>query len=105
MKPERLVEELLEIARRSGIRIRREQGRFRGGYCIVRDQRLILLNRKLPPEQMSLVLAEALRCVPLEDLPMKPAVRAWLEEVLGHKAHVPLVLDVSVQESTARSTP
>lgn len=99
MKAERLVEELLEIARRSGIRIRREQGRFRGGYCIVRDQRLILLNRALPPEQLSLVLAEALRWVPLENMPMKPAVRAWLQEVLGQPVHAPLVLDVSAQDS------
>jgi|LJSS01.1.fsa_nt_gb hypothetical protein len=94
MKPERLLEELLHLARRCGLRVRREQGRFRGGYCILREQRLILLNRALPPEQMVVVLAEALRHVPLDGVPMKPAVRAWLEEVASGQ-HAGLLLDVS----------
>ncbi|MCS6965998.1 MAG: hypothetical protein NZ473_04435 [Candidatus Kapabacteria bacterium] len=96
MNPERLVEELLKVAQHCGIRIRREQGRFRGGYCIVRQQRLILLNRSLPPEQMGYVLAEALRHVPLEGVPMRPAVRAWLSEVWEQSAHGALLLDVSM---------
>jgi hypothetical protein len=98
MKPERLVEELLEVARRCGIRIRRERGRFRGGYCIVREEKLILLNRALPPEQMSLVLAEALRYVPLDSIALKPAVRAWLEQAHAEVRHGELLLDVSTPE-------
>ncbi len=96
MKPERLVEELLQVARRCGIRVRKEHGRFRGGYCVIRQERLIVLNRGLPPEQMSRVLAEALRQFPLEGIAMKPAVRAWLEEVAP--LHGAVVLDVSTPE-------
>ncbi len=104
MRAEHLMRELLEVARRSGIRVRREHGRFRGGYCIVREQRLILLNRALPPEQVNLVLAEALRWVPLEHIPMKPAVRAWLEEALQQMPHGVPVLDVSApQESNGHA--
>ncbi|MCS7177178.1 MAG: hypothetical protein NZ960_06130 [Candidatus Kapabacteria bacterium] len=73
--------------------MRREHGRFRGGYCVFRDRRLIVVNRALPPEQMSVVLAEALQQLPLEGVPLKPAVRSWLEAVAAQ--HRALLLDVS----------
>lgn len=102
MKPERVLAELLEIARRCGIRVRRERGRFRGGYCIIGQERLIVLNRALPPEQMVCVLAEAFRCFRLDGVPMKPAVRALLEEAAAPGVHGTVVLDVSTPEASSQ---
>lgn len=99
MRVDRLLEELLQVARRCGVRVRRERGRFRGGYCVIGQERLIVLNRALPPEQMLLVLAEALNYFPLEGIPMKPAVRAILEEARTPRVHGTVVLDVSTPES------
>ncbi|MBK6290696.1 MAG: hypothetical protein IPH85_08305 [Ignavibacteria bacterium] len=86
MKAEKLLEELMALAKSLDYNVRRESGTFRGGACVVHEQRLIILNRSMPPEAAAVILARALcRFVP-DDQFMKPAIReiiererAWIE--------------------------
>ncbi len=80
MKHEDLVEELQTVAAQLSITIRYERGDFEGGYCILRDQRLLLVNRRLMPSRKASVLAMALREIGLDDVYLKPAVRAYIED-------------------------
>lgn len=80
MKLNHLIGELTEVVPQLGLMVRMETGRFRGGLCTVNGERLIVLNRRHPPERQFAVLASALRELPIDDVYLKPAVRHALEE-------------------------
>ena len=79
MKVEQIVRELEGVARKLGVEVRNERGRFRGGLCSVDDERVIVLNRRQPAEARLAVLAESLRDLPVDTVFMRPAVRQALE--------------------------
>jgi hypothetical protein len=80
MKHEDLIEELQAVAAQLNVTIRYERGDFEGGYCILRDQRLLLVNRRLMPSRKASVLAIALQEIGLENVFLKPTVRAYIED-------------------------
>lgn len=80
MKHEELVAELEELARRLGVTVRYEKGDFEGGFCILRDQRLVLVNKKLTPQRKATVLALAMQDLGLDSVFVKPALRAYIED-------------------------
>jgi len=80
MKAEELVEELQEIARQIGVTVRFEKGDFEGGYCLLRDQRLVLINKRLMPSRKASTLALALQSIGLETIFLKPALRQYIED-------------------------
>ncbi|MBN9398790.1 MAG: hypothetical protein J0I17_01310 ['Candidatus Kapabacteria' thiocyanatum] len=79
MKAEKILEELTELARSMGYTVRRETGTFKGGACVVREQQLIIVNRTMPPEAASVILARALCKLDADDQFVKPAVREILQ--------------------------
>lgn len=80
MKPEQLVNELEQELTRIGVRVRREKGNFRGGWCTVNDERCLMINRRQSARTQFAVLAEALRTYPLDSVYLKPKIRSALEE-------------------------
>jgi hypothetical protein len=88
MKHEEMIQELQDVARQLGITVRFDQGNFEGGYCILRTQQLLLVNRRLQPGRKASVLAKALREIGLETVFVKPAVRAYIDDetARGQKA-------------------
>ena len=66
-----------------------ESGTFRGGACVVHEQRVILINRSMPIEAAAVILARALaRFVP-DDQFMKPAVRDLIDREQAYLAAHP----------------
>ncbi len=89
MKADKLFDELLALAKSLGYSVRRESGTFRGGACVVHEQRVILINRSMPIEAAAVILARALaRFVP-EDQFMKPAVRDIIDREQAYLAAHP----------------
>ena len=80
MKHEDLLQELHEAARQLGVTIRYEKGDFEGGYCILKDEKLLLVNKRLLPSRRVSVLALAVSELGLENLFLKPAVRQYIED-------------------------
>jgi hypothetical protein len=80
MKHEALIEELEQLATQLGVTVRYEKGDFEGGYCIVKDAHLLLVNKRLMPVRKASVLALGLNAIGLENLFIKPAVRAYIED-------------------------
>lgn len=81
MKTKHILEELKEAAAGFGLQVRMEKGHFRGGRCKVGDEHMIVLNKQHLPEMQLIVLANSLRGLPIDDIFLKPAVRAAVEEV------------------------
>ena len=80
MKQDDLLQELHEAARQLGVTIRYEKGDFEGGYCILKSEKLLLVNKRLLPNRRASVLALAINELGLENLFLKPAVRQYIED-------------------------
>ncbi len=80
MKHEQIIEELQQVATQMGVLIRFEKGDFEGGYCILKDKKMLLVNRRLMPSRKASVLAVALQEIGLENVFLKPAVREYIED-------------------------
>ena len=86
MKHEVLIQELQDVATQLGVTIRFERGDFEGGYCILRDEKILLVNRRLFPAKKASVLAMAMHEIGLEDMYLKPAVREFIEDEIAKAA-------------------
>jgi len=86
VKAEALIEELHEVATHLGVTIRYERGDFEGGYCILRDQKILLVNRRLLPARKASVLARAMQEIGINNLYLKPVVREYIEDEVAKAA-------------------
>ena len=86
MKHEELINELNELARQLGVTVRYEKGDFEGGYCILKESRLLLVNKRLMLMRKASVLALALREIGLDNVFIKPAVRQFIEDEVARVA-------------------
>ncbi len=89
MRHEEIIGELHEIARQLGVTIRYERGDFEGGYCVLKDSRLLLVNKRLMPARKASVLALAMREIGLDNVFIKPAVRQFIEDEAVKAARSP----------------
>ncbi len=86
MSPDQMIKELETLARQSGVTIRYEKGDFDGGFCVLRDERLIVVNKRLTVVRRASVLAQAVAEVGIEEIYLKPVVREFIEEELTKAA-------------------
>jgi hypothetical protein len=83
----RLVDELMDAAKRLGLEVRRERilrevgYRARGGACRLREKHLVIIDRDQPLAEQIEVLVEALRDCDLEQLYLSPEARRILQSV------------------------
>ena len=80
MKLDEVYDEMLEIANKIGVKVRKDSGKFRGGNCTVNDQEVILINKSIPLEARTSVLAKCLSSYSIQNVFMKPAVRDYIEQ-------------------------
>ncbi|HEX9658274.1 MAG TPA: hypothetical protein VGB89_15325 [Bacteroidota bacterium] len=80
MKVDQLILELEEVAKQLGISIRYEKGDFEGGYCILRDTKMLIVNRRVQPQKKAAVLALGLNDMGLDNMYLKPALREFIED-------------------------
>ena len=82
MTVEETLSELEIVAHDMGVHIRYEKGDFDGGYCLLRDERIIVVNKKLSPNKKASVLSQAFGELGIENVYIKPAIRLFIEDEL-----------------------
>jgi len=82
MTVEETLSELEIVAHDMGVQIRYEKGDFEGGYCLLRDERIIVVNKKLNPNRKASVLSQAFGELGIENVYIKPAIRLFIEDEL-----------------------
>jgi hypothetical protein len=80
MTAEEMVAELEDVAREMGVQIRYEKGDFEGGYCLLREERVIVVNRKLAPSRKASVISQGFGELGIDNVYLKPAVRLFIED-------------------------
>lgn len=83
MTSEKIITELEQLADKSGITVRYEKGDFEGGFCVLKSERLVVINKRLHPARRASVLAQGLAEVGIKEVYLKPAVRAFIEDELA----------------------
>lgn len=83
MTQDKILKELEQLATVSNIAVRYEKGDFEGGFCVLKAERLIVLNKKIAPTRKASILAQGLAEIGIEELYLKPAVREFIEDELA----------------------
>ena len=79
MKPASMFQEFEQIAEQLNIRIMQEKGNFNGGYCLLEEKRIIVVNKQQPIEQRVWALAQAFAKLDTSKIYLKPAIREIIE--------------------------
>ena len=80
-----MLSELEEVAERLGYKVRFEKGNFEGGYCILKESRLLVVNSRNEIERRIIILAKSLKEIGIEDIFVKPGVREIIEKESSRK--------------------
>lgn len=86
MNIQQIFTELKKIATSLDIEVRVERGKFYGGYCVLHTEKMIIINKSLPIEAQTSLLAQALLQFSndFDDRYIKPMVRNYLEKEKQH---------------------
>lgn len=79
MKINEIYSELLDAAKKAGVTVRKENGKFRSGNCLLNDKPVIVINKMASIEHTTRLIADMLSKQPIDNLFLKPAVREFIE--------------------------
>ncbi len=83
MTHEELFEELKGLASELGIKLRFENGNFDGGFCLLREERLLVINRRFTVPKKIRTLALGLNEYGLGEVFIRPALREAIEDEIA----------------------
>lgn len=78
---EKLLQDLKQIAQEMGAKVRFERGDFKGGYCILKDDRTIVINKLSTLQRKVIILTNALKELGVNDKYLTPKIREIIEEI------------------------
>ena len=80
-----MLAELEEVASRLNYKVRYEKGNFEGGYCILKESRLLVVNSRNEIERRIIIVAKSLKQIGVDDIFVKPSVREIIEKESSRK--------------------
>ena len=75
----KIFQDFLEISESLGIRIIQEKGNFKGGFCLLEKEKIIVLNKLKPVQQRIRALAKIFSKWDTSNVYIKPAIRKIIE--------------------------
>ncbi len=82
-KPEAILEELEKFVRGLGITLRYERGDFEGGYCVLKEQKMIVINKIANTQKRISLLAQSIVEMGIDESLMSPTVKEIIEDELA----------------------
>ena len=79
MKPTIVFQEFEQIAEKLKICILQEKEDFNGGYCLLEEERIIVINKLKPIEQRIRDLAQAFAKLDTSQIYIKPSIRELID--------------------------
>jgi hypothetical protein len=86
MNHQQLITDLEEVTQQLGIQIRYEKGDFDGGYCVLKAQKVLVVNKRLTDARRASAIAQALSEYGLDNIFVKPNIRAYIEDEAARAA-------------------
>lgn len=78
-KKETLILEIIEIYNSIDYKVRIEKGLFKGGFCLLKEKRLFLLNKNLDQDKKINFLLKNLSELNTENIFIKPNIREMMD--------------------------
>ncbi|MBN2571792.1 MAG: hypothetical protein JXA68_06660 [Ignavibacteriales bacterium] len=78
---EQILQDLKFIANEMGAKVRFEKGDFVGGYCLLKKDKIIIINKFSNLQRKVVVLASALKELGVEDIYLSPKIREVINEM------------------------
>ena len=77
---EEIILELKDIAKRLGAEVRFEKGDFKGGYCLLKENRVIVINKFAGIQKKVMILSAALKEIGVDQIYLAPRLREIIDE-------------------------
>jgi hypothetical protein len=75
----KLIEELEVLVGQVGVKLRYEKGDFDGGYCVLKEEQVLVVNKRLTDVRRASILAQALTQIGVDAIFLKPNVRDFID--------------------------
>ncbi|MEE8335491.1 MAG: hypothetical protein V3S48_03535 [Candidatus Neomarinimicrobiota bacterium] len=83
VEPEKLLNFFEDLAHKLDINLVHGKGNFSGGYCHVKNEKYIVINKIKPLQQRLRVLGQVFKGMDLKDIYMPPALRNYILDLDG----------------------
>lgn len=75
------LQELKALVGQLGATLRFEKGNFKGGYCILHDSKVIVINRMANQQRKVMILSAALKELGVDKMYLSPKIREVIDEM------------------------
>ena len=78
---EEIIQDLRSIADQLGASVRFEKGDFKGGYCLLKESKVIVINKNANLQRKAIILSVALKELGVDEIYLNPKLRELIEEM------------------------
>ncbi|MGA7723375.1 MAG: hypothetical protein WCA84_19575 [Ignavibacteriaceae bacterium] len=82
---EDIIKDLKLLAAQLGAEVRFEKGDFKGGYCLLKENKVIVINKLANLQRKVVILSMALKELGIDKLYLTPRVREIIDEMAEQK--------------------
>ena len=80
MKLKLIYNELRELLQKLGYKLVLDKGSFNTGYCLLEDEKMIVINKNKPHENRIKILSEILSKIDTDNIYIKPKIRELINQ-------------------------
>ena len=78
---EEIIQDLRSVASQLGATVRFEKGDFKGGYCLLKESKVIVINKNANLQRKAMILSAALKELGVDEIYLSPKMRELIEEM------------------------
>ncbi len=82
---EEIIQDLKALALQLGAEVRFEKGDFRGGYCLLKENKVIVINKMMNLQRKVMILSAALKELGVDQIYLNPRMREIIDEMAEMK--------------------
>jgi len=82
---EEIIQDLKLLAAQLGAEVRFEKGDFKGGYCLLKENKVIVINKLANLQKKVMILSMALKELGIDKLYLTPKMREIIDEMAEQK--------------------
>ena len=75
------LQDLKALAAQLGAKVRFEKGDFKGGYCILKESKVIVINKMTNLQRKVMILSAALKELDVDKIYLTPKIREIIDEM------------------------
>ena len=82
---EEIIQDLKALAMQLGAEVRFEKGDFKGGYCLLKENKVIVINKMMNLQRKVMILSAALKELGIDQIYLNPRMREIIDEMAEMK--------------------